>query len=294
MKRFVIHSVAAVAFIAQAQAADLPAKSPPVEEAAPAEPFSWTGYYLGFSGGYGTQHNVAKTSPAGDTGLFGPDDFAALRLNHTKFDGDGFVGGAHAGYNYQATPGTGIVVGVETDVALADIKQARSWGFSNSLQINGGFLTSQTNVATQDKLDFLGTVRGRIGYAFNRAFVYGTGGLAYGDTSYRHDITYVANYAPLNGAPMNASGQFGAHSGGMNVGVAYGGGIEYALPVNEALNLGSSSVVTLAGEYLHYDLGDRTVKGFTESGGRRDLVSSTKISTEGDIVRGRLSVKFGL
>jgi outer membrane immunogenic protein len=76
------------------------------------------------------------------------------------FDADGFLGGAFTGYNYQLP--NNVVVGVEGDVTYGD--QNGSGGIPN---------TSVEN-------DWNGTLRGRLGYAFDRFMVYGTGGLAVG------------------------------------------------------------------------------------------------------------------
>ena len=75
----------------------------------------------------------------------------------------GFAGGT-LGYNWQTGP---VVFGVEADAAWADIKA--SAGIP-------GFVTAS------DKIQDMGTVRGRIGYAFDQVLVYGTGGYAWADT----------------------------------------------------------------------------------------------------------------
>lgn len=69
----------------------------------------------------------------------------------------GVAGGITGGYNWQSGP---IVFGLETDLQAtgADDRFA-SYKFSNP---------------------WFGTVRGRIGYAFNNVLLYGTAGLAYG------------------------------------------------------------------------------------------------------------------
>ncbi len=63
-----------------------------------------------------------------------------------------------------------------------------------------------------------------VGYAFDRVFVYGTGGFAYGDVTQRVGFQTAA---PLT--------YFGSRSR-IDTGYAYGGGIEYALPTDSFLN----------------------------------------------------------
>ena len=90
-------------------------------------------------------------------------------------------------------------------------------------------------------LDYFGTVRGRLGYAFDRTLVYGTGGFAYGSGS--------------------ADRSFGGFAGNdsFRTGWAVGGGIEYALPTDSFLNFFRSSAVTLKveGLYVNLDRGTR-------------------------------------
>ncbi|GLH75665.1 membrane protein [Bradyrhizobium sp. SSBR45G] len=73
----------------------------------------------------------------------------------------GFVGGT-AGYNFQSA---NWVYGIEVDAAWADIKDSFAFG----------------GAAIGAKIDATGTVRGRIGYAFNNVLLYSTGGYAWAD-----------------------------------------------------------------------------------------------------------------
>lgn len=80
----------------------------------------------------------------------------------------GFLGGVQAGYSYQLTPGSGLVLGVETDL--------QGVGFGKSA---AGTIGTTPYYSVAPSLDYFGTVRGRIGYAFDRLLVYGPGGFAY-------------------------------------------------------------------------------------------------------------------
>jgi len=74
----------------------------------------------------------------------------------------GFAGGT-VGYNWQ----TGnLVLGVEADAAWSDI---------------GASVGIPVLLVVSDKIRDTGTVRGRIGYAFDQVLVYGTGGYAWAD-----------------------------------------------------------------------------------------------------------------
>ncbi|MEW6255014.1 MAG: outer membrane protein [Pseudomonadota bacterium] len=118
---------------------------------------------------------------------------------------DGWLAGGQIGYNYQFQ--NNVLVGLEADIQGGDV--------------SGGAL------GLDSKLDYLGTVRARVGYAFDRVLPYVTGGLAYG----RNSIT-----------------DYGFESANTHVGWTAGGGIEYALTNNW----------TARAEYLYTDLGSKT------------------------------------
>ena len=71
-----------------------------------------------------------------------------------------FVGGAHAGYNWQFGQ---FVFGLEGDIEGADIK--------------GGYRLANTN-GTNFLTDAQASIRGRLGVAFNNSLLYVTGGAA--------------------------------------------------------------------------------------------------------------------
>jgi outer membrane immunogenic protein len=132
-----------------ASAADLPTKAPRVY--APAA-YDWTGFYVGANAGWGwTNGSGTITFTSGSGPVTG--------------NGNGFVGGAQAGYNWQSGA---IVLGLEADAQLT----ANSGSFNGSA---GG--VSFTSTA---KVPWFSTVRARLGYAFDRWMVYGTGGGAFG------------------------------------------------------------------------------------------------------------------
>jgi outer membrane immunogenic protein len=76
----------------------------------------------------------------------------------------GGLAGGTIGYNWQSGA---VVFGLEADAAWADL---------NATAGIPGLLAASAKV--QD----LGTVRGRIGYAFDQVLIYGTGGYAWADT----------------------------------------------------------------------------------------------------------------
>jgi outer membrane immunogenic protein len=150
MKRFVLAGVGMLAMLgagATANAADLSRRAAMPVKAPLYAPYNWTGLYVGINGG-GAWGRSDWTSAAGTTGNFNVNG--------------GLVGGT-LGYNWQ-TPNN-LVFGLETDIDWTDIK--------GSTACAAGTCETRNN--------YLGTARGRIGYAFNRVMPYITGGLAYGD-----------------------------------------------------------------------------------------------------------------
>lgn len=178
-----------IAGTAAASAADLAAR--PYTKAPIAPPiFTWTGFYIGVNAGIGGN----KT----DYG-FGPG-FADADL--TSF---GAFGGGQIGYNWQF--GGNWVLGVEADIQASGMKS----------ELNATFGPGSFSTGTEVK--YFGTVRGRLGYAFDRILVYGTGGYAYGSEDTK--LTVNPGFAFSRSADLS--------------GWAAGGGVEYAMTNNLSL-----------------------------------------------------------
>ncbi|NEU12001.1 porin family protein [Methylobacterium sp. BTF04] len=273
-----------------AVAADLPRRAvPPVFTAVPV--FTWTGIYAGTHSSYAFSDSQRITTVGNNNGTGGITNtalnVAQLRRPpslRSEQDGIGNVGGG-IGYNYQFTPGSGFVVGVETDVTWTAI--AKKYAYFGP--VIPGVNTVPDPSAFRQRLDYLGTVQGRLGYAFDRFLVYGTGGFAYGN------VNYGAYFA--NGANVTA---YAGRYNQIETGYVYGGGVEYAIPTDSFLNrfnfIGSflgASAITLKAEYLRYDLGSRNVTvaatGLTAATGSY----TTRFNTEGSIVRAGFNYKFG-
>ncbi len=160
--------------------------------------YDWTGFYLGANAGYGFGgDDKVGLSPGGNVG--------DLKVN-------GIFGGVQAGYNYQMNS---IVLGIETDIQLSGVSDDDS---------NGRLGSSSSDV------DYFGTLRGRAGVAFDKALIYGTGGLAYAGVDYSIQPTGINdNYT--------------------EVGYALGGGLEYAF----------DDAWTMKAEYLFINLGHKAL-----------------------------------
>ncbi|WP_238271673.1 outer membrane protein [Methylobacterium cerastii] len=283
LKSVALAAVASVTLAAAAGAADLPRRAPP-PVFTPVPVFTWTGFYVGVNAGYAfTENDTIRTTGINNLGAVGtPTAPANLQLNVDRnlrrpavnMATEGFSGGGQIGYNFQFTPGSGIVVGVEADAQYTDLSRNQVQNTTNTA-FNPNVLIN----SYRTELNYLGTVRGRIGYAFDRVFVYGTGGFAYGD------VTQAVTFQ--TGAPIT----YAARRSSMETGYAYGGGIEYALPTESFLNFFRASAVTIKGEYIRYDLGSRNL--FVGTTGGPGLGYVSRISTEGSLARAGINYKFG-
>ncbi|KQO74842.1 hypothetical protein [Methylobacterium sp. Leaf89] len=278
----------AVLLAGAASAADLPRRvAPPVFTTVPV--FSWTGFYAGLNAGYGFDANSSRgatvigTTAASGVVANGADPGLVAFSNRNA--NNGFTGGGQIGYNYQFTPGSGVVVGVEADAQYLGFGTNRNTAsFVGTPNADLTFV----NPNGLSNLDYFGTVRGRLGYAFDRTLVYGTGGFAYGGGG-----------GSSFGLPNSSTDTF-------RTGWAAGGGIEYALPSDSFLNFFKSSAVTVKIEGLYVSLDRNSTNGvfaYSNSTGAQYSVSGTgyaaatgytsRRSDEFAVVRAGLNYKFG-
>ena len=208
----------AAIFSVRTEAADLNAPAAPagLKDAPDVPAIAWTGFYGGLNGGYGWSANdlsiyVIGTEPGG-RGSTTITEVSPV----TKYDRSGGFGGGQIGYNLQRDR---IVFGVETDLQGADIRGSGSASVVLP-QISGRIPAISALGYREGTLDWFGTVRGRLGYAYDQALIYFTGGLAYGGN---HG---VASIELEQGAVTHS---FTDHPGATRLGYVLGGGVEYAL-----------------------------------------------------------------
>jgi len=271
MKKVVL-TVALCGLSSAALAADLPSRAPPAVYAPPPPPiFTWTGYYIGVTAGYAfdQDHNFTLL---GNTAAPAADLAAGLRPGFVRDRSNGFTGGGELGYNYQFSNtsyfgGTGgVVAGIEADAAYVGPG-------SNSLYSAGAF-----NSFFHSRTEFVGTVRGRLGYAFNNFLIYGTGGFAYGGVDDTAAFYNAAGLNTYNGARST-----------IRTGYAYGGGVAYAIPTASFLNFFRSSAVTLKAEFIRYDLGTQSILVPATTTGNS---FTAQIKTQGNLIRAGLDYKI--
>ena len=268
MKKILL-SVAALAVSAgSALAADLPNKKSAPVYVPPPPALTWTGFYVGLNAGYTFgDSNTLTYSTYSNAGLVGFPLFqnAGVFPGSSSLNNDGFIGGGQVGYNWQFN--NNFVAGIEADI------QGVATGSSSSILIGaGGFAATQVTRS----LDYLGTVRGRLGYLITPTLLlYGTGGLAYGQANLS---TAFAN----PGAGLFAASSFSD----TRVGWTAGGGLEWAFLPNWSAKV----------EYLYYDLGSVATPTAVLSGaGVGNGLSTGYIANakfNGHIVRAGLNYHF--
>ncbi len=172
-------SLSTVAYSAMATnivlAADLPPPPPPMVEIRDSN-YDWSGAYVGALIGVGSSENTYVPIGAPD-----PD-----------ISGSGLVGGIMVGYNHQID---NLVVGVEADGMMSNI--------------------DPRNLAdgVDQKINYLATIRARIGYAHDNTLFYGTAGVGF--------IRTKLHIMPAN---ENRSKN--------HIGFVVGGGMEHAFTQN--------------------------------------------------------------
>jgi outer membrane immunogenic protein len=227
-------------------AADMPVKAP---SPAPAPVYSWTGWYVGGNVGYGwgttneMQNDALSNFCTGGEGcptLTVPGagvTLAAVASQSFDTNPKGFIGGGQIGYNWQ---NGNTVYGLEADFQGADIKGTGSFANASSV---GSNLTSVLSLAAtgSQKLDWLGTVRGRLGLTPTpSSLVYATGGLAYGEVKSNASFSESLTNCVCDAFPTVASSLSQTR-----VGWVVGGGLEWMFAPHWSFR----------SETLFYDLG---------------------------------------
>lgn len=186
--------------------------------------FTWTGLYVGTNIGYG----------------WGDNDPVGIRIDPPnvidrvgRLESDGWFAGGQIGYNYQIGS---IVLGIEADLQGADI----SAGFGPN-NINTTLVGTFSGDST---IEMFGTVRARVGLAFDRMMLYVTGGFAWANVDY-------------NVTGIDGTARFDIRENTIFSGYVIGGGLEWAFAPNwsmkaeyQMINLGRedfSAVVLDAG-----------------------------------------------
>jgi outer membrane immunogenic protein len=230
-----------------ALAADLPLKArPPVAVTA----FSWSGCYAGLNAG-GVSANLDHDLTVPTFATFSSDGRDT-----------GFIGGGQVGCNWQYAPNW--VFGIEGDINYAHAARSSTFAFNFS---------GEDTVGSQNtSLRWLSTVRGRMGYSWDRSFLYATGGLAIGGVK----SSVVAT--------VSSPGTYAGSYSDTRFGWVVGGGFEHAFTDRLSAKL----------EYLHFDLGSASYNVNLVSGDSSGMPTTWPASAKvsGDIFRVGVNYKL--
>lgn len=191
-------SVSAIVLTGSAFAADL---TPP----SPVPVFTWTGAYIGGQVGYAWASGTNTVS--------GVDPYSGVAFaSPIRQTPNGVIGGANVGYNIQLNQW---VIGIEGSVDGTSLTNSGSLAFPD-----GTGLTAHTSIPLQ------GSIRGRLGFAWDRYLIYATGGVAFGEFNTQYNYNgFGRMVGKVHLAPFSGSSYFSETQAGWTV----GGGIQYAI-----------------------------------------------------------------
>lgn len=226
MKKLLAGAAALLGTAVSAQAADMAVKAPYLK-APVAMVYDWTGFYIGVNAGVGIGRDYTRLAIPGGA------SFEASYLNP-----QGGLGGGQVGYNYQVSNAFfgALVFGVEADI--------QGTGMRDDFNCLLGCLAG-LNANFNQKLDWFGTVRGRVGIATGPVLTYVTAGWAYGNV--KTTLTETIGTTAAFSSNQNRGGW------------TWGSGVEASLGGNWTGKI----------EYLWFTLGDRldlfTLNGFPQA-----------------------------
>jgi outer membrane immunogenic protein len=222
---------------------------------APVPAFDWTGFHLGVVGGYAIDGNDARYSY---NNIPSP---AAVPLLPKKADltSEGANVGGVVGYDRQMN---GFVLGLEGDMSWMNLDD-----HDTSIVLHVPSTVPHLTFKTDYQMDWLSTIRGRIGIPFDHVLVYGTGGLALADTSMGTSVV------------IRREGSLVGSTDDTKVGWTAGGGAELAV----------ADHLSLKAEALYFDLGDVSLSATNPL----TIISvDAEKKTTGVIARGGIAYKF--
>jgi outer membrane immunogenic protein len=239
---------------------------------------AWSGWYGGLNAGYIDGSRIVNTDAVVvRTSSFAPvvAAMAAGATNQLSTGQGGFLGGAQFGYNYVVSPM--ILAGLEADIQGSSLRGSAT---ASSISPVLFFPPFATTITTSRALDYLGTIRGRLGATVTPGLLlYATGGLAFGGVKSSTTINQTTAAAPLQ--PIATSGSFSD----TRAGYAVGAGGEWMF----------MSKWSAKAEYLYYDLGSanygtgisaiNTGPTSFPGNGFAAIATSTRVHFNGNIVR---------
>jgi len=222
----------------------------------------WDGFYVGVNAGgaWSTSDADARLSTNSSAPVpahpIAGGDLTSINQANVKahFDSKNhstFTGGLEAGYNHVLN--NGILLGIETDLGIFDIKGSRARSVQSPLLINPPITyTMRQSVNT----DFLWTLRPRVGYSMGNFLIFASGGLAMTKTHYK--ARFIDSSSSANLVTDSSSKT--------RTGWTLGGGAAWAF----------SPRFSVKGEYLYQDFGTSKASA-TSANGYVTLVNEARL-----------------
>jgi outer membrane immunogenic protein len=258
----------------------------PVAQAQTTPAFDWAGFYAGGHLGivWGDANFASVTDAIFPGFLVGPP----LVLVPSRFGtvpavsarDSNLLGGGQLGFNWQSGQ---LVLGLEADVSVTALSGSSTFsvftappGLEAGQTITGSYVTS---------IDWMASLRGRLGFAWNQTLIYVTGGAALAAGDVRSSFTLTNTNPNVLVPAVGASGTTVTNTSFSTIGWTIGFGIECVLGENWSL----------AGEYRHSDFGRRSIAlaSTDPSGlvGLPPLATTMRLTT--DQLTLRLNRRFG-
>jgi outer membrane immunogenic protein len=260
-RQILLASVGAIAIAGSAYAADIPSRAPPPVYLPPPPIFTWTGIYVGGQVGYAWGNDnvhLAGTIPSADEAEVVPDgDEAVFFASSFGSRPKGVIGGAHLGYNLQIGQW---VIGLEGSV--------------DGTSVSTSVIDPVSGILVGTHPDVQGSIRGRLGVAFDRWLIYGTGGAAFAGVKNQ----YTDTRGIITGVPGILEGITKTRTGW-----TVGGGIAYAITYNWSIGA----------EYRYSDFGRYDDFAFGSIVGVPVVPRARHHLTENQ-VQAEISYRFGL
>lgn len=222
---------------------------------------NWSGCYIGANLGVGFNDTEVTTAPGEGFSILPlatPAAFAAATRRY-DFSDTSIAGGGQVGCRRQDA-GSPWVLGLEADINATGFGDSKSVSYA----ANVPWLASDDVITS--RVDWYGTVRGRLGYAIDDVMVFATAGLAFGGV----EASYESQQLPAFLGP-----HFGGEDDRVQFGWTVGGGIEWAL----------ADRWSLRAEYLHVDLGDLDYRAYRPAPDPPTFWWDNKVDTAFDVVR---------
>jgi len=259
MRKYVASLLAFTAMpVAAACAADIAVKAPPAAPP-PYTAYNWSGFYVGLEagGGWASSTSTVVTSHSSTTN--NPPGTVLPSLDYS-----GALGGFYGGYNYQFNQ---FVVGIDGDW---------TWANLNGEDRVAAVLPPHDIGNRHDRIDWVATVTGRVGYAVDKWLFFGKGGWAWAQFSGSTD-----DESPTTGAAVATN-----TSQETREGWTAGGGLEYAVTPN--------IIFKLEGDYVKFNTANFNINETITAGPSKGFVGTFARSATSNLTmfKGGLEYKF--